>query len=86
MVIDPWDNKEIIFQSNQKESENNKLNIIIYGKNIIKGPFSSNNKRYDLEFNYYYDTTQMCGCLNTINETNNYNNILHYIYRLSFIL
>lgn len=80
MIIDPWDNKQIIFQSDQKENNNNKLNTINFGKNIIKGPFSSNNERYNLEFSYRYDTTQMCGFLNTINKTNNYNNIALKLY------
>jgi len=81
MVIDPWDNKQIIFQSEQEnENNNNKLNTINIGKNIIKGPFSSNIERYDLEFNYRFDTTQMCGFLNTVNKTNNYNNIALKLY------
>ena len=83
MVIDPWDNKEIILLSEQtqKNNNNNKSIILVNGKNIIKGPFSIENKRYELEFNYYYDTTQMCGFLNTINETNNYNNISLKLYK-----
>jgi hypothetical protein len=82
MVIDPWDNKEIIFPLEQNQTQNNnKAIILVHGKNIIKGPFSAENKRYELEFNYYYDTIQMCGCLNTINKTNNYNNISLKLYK-----
>ena len=78
MVIDPWDNKEIIMFTNilEKKINNEKINVLVNGQYIIKGPFSSsNNKRYEIEFNYYYDSNQMCGVLNTINKTNSYNNI-----------
>lgn len=81
MIIDPWDNKNLVLQNvNANIDPNDKLNIIVYGKNIIKGAFSLEEKRYDLEFNYYYDATQSCGFLNTINKTNNYNNIALKLY------
>ena len=62
MIIYNWDNQQIIFPLEQSKSENNnnKLIILKYGKNIIKLPFSVKNKRYELEFNYYYDTSQIC--------------------------
>lgn len=88
MSVDPWDNKELIlphekkeFENNISNSLNNKLIILDYGKNIIKGPFSNENKRYEIEFNYYYDSTQMCGFLNTVNKTDNYNNISLKLYK-----
>ena len=73
MIIDPWENKEIIL------SLNNTLENT--GKNIIKGPFTSKKERYEIEFNYYYDSTQMCGILYTVNKTNNYNNIFLRLYQ-----
>ena len=66
MIIDPWENKELILQE---------------GINLIKGVYTKKNKdnissiRHIIEFNYYYDSLQKYYILCTINKTNDYNNI-----------
>lgn len=64
-ILDPWNIKPFVLN---------------YGRIIIKGPSNKGN-RVNLYFSYRHDENKSCDILQTINRTNNYNNIELKLYK-----